>query len=178
MSRELGALGVRIVGPVGSVESALDWMSANEPVEGAILDSNLRGEWSYPVASMLKAREIPFVFWTGYDGLCIPRPMDTHPVVLKPGSATDLLAALFAPPAESTDVAFASVYVAHDGDYLMVLGRHEHDEAPDAPAWLGSALLSRSGWSRMLRVALRDGVFYRVPPRYRSALKTQLDLLG
>ena len=178
MSRELGALGVQIVGPIGPVESALDWMSANEPVEGAILDINLRGEWSYPVASMLQAREIPFVFWTGYDGLCIPRPMDTHPVVLKPGSASDLLAALFASPADTDDVAFASVYVARDGEYLMVLGAHAPDDGEDAPLWLGSALLSRAGWSRMLRVTLRDGVFYRVPPRYRVALKTQIDLLG
>jgi len=178
MSRELGALGIDIVGPVGSVESALEWVSANEPVEGAILDVNLGGEWCYPVATALQERDIPLVFWTGYDGLCIPRPMDANPVVLKPGSASDLLAALFAPPITSDDVVFASVYIDRDGDYMIVLGRHDHDAGIDAPVWLGSTLLSRSAWGRMLRLVLRDGVLYRIPPRYRVTLRTQLDFLG
>jgi hypothetical protein len=43
-------------------------------VDGAILDINLGGETSFPVADVLRERGIPFVLATGYDEATIPQP--------------------------------------------------------------------------------------------------------
>jgi two-component sensor histidine kinase/two-component SAPR family response regulator len=70
MKDALTGLGLAVMGPfvtVGDAMRALD----DDPVDFAILDVNLGGEWVYPVADRLATRGIPFVFVTGYgvDGL-------------------------------------------------------------------------------------------------------------
>lgn len=54
-------------------------------IEAAVLDVNLDGELSFPVADILRSRRIPFVFMSGYqrDGL-IPDQFGTIHVVQKP----------------------------------------------------------------------------------------------
>jgi DNA-binding response OmpR family regulator len=42
-------------------------LAASEAIDFAILDVNLAGEPSYPVADELRLRGIPFVFASGYD---------------------------------------------------------------------------------------------------------------
>lgn len=177
LASQLGDLGIDVVGPVGSVAQALQSMAANQPLEGAILDVNLGGEWSYPIACTLKASGVPFVFWTGYDDLHIPESLDSTGIVLKPGCAEDLVRALFRPARPAVDE-LASVYRDANGEWLLVFGAHHVDAASDAPRWVGAGFLSRAAWTRTLRLALRDGVFYRVPPRHAVALKIQLNLLG
>lgn len=59
-------LGAAVVGPAGTVASALD-LARSEAFDAALLDVNLRGERVDPVAEVLKARGIPFVLATGYD---------------------------------------------------------------------------------------------------------------
>lgn len=66
MQRGLEAAGSDVIGPAPSVEDALA-LIAQESVDGAVLDFNLGGEKSYPVADALQARGIPFLFATGYD---------------------------------------------------------------------------------------------------------------
>lgn len=41
--------------------------ATSEAIDFAILDVNLAGETSYPVADVLRLRGIPFVFTSGYD---------------------------------------------------------------------------------------------------------------
>jgi two-component SAPR family response regulator len=53
-------------------------------VDAAILDVNLGGELVYPLADILTAREIPFIFVTGYAVECIDRRFDRIPVFQKP----------------------------------------------------------------------------------------------
>lgn len=60
----LNAAGIDVIGPVGAVSDALK--VAGEPMMAAFLDVNLRGERIDPVAQLLKARNIPLVFTTGY----------------------------------------------------------------------------------------------------------------
>jgi CheY-like chemotaxis protein len=60
-------LGAKIQGPVGSVAEALRLLDTVE-VQGAILDINLRGERVYPVADLLRRKQVPFVFASGYGG--------------------------------------------------------------------------------------------------------------
>jgi CheY-like chemotaxis protein len=67
----LDASGCEVIGPVSTVEAALD-LVAREALDGAVLDINLNGTFSFPVAAALIERDIPFLFLTGYDELVIP----------------------------------------------------------------------------------------------------------
>jgi CheY-like chemotaxis protein len=69
---ELTALGVEVVGPVGTVDLALRLAEAEARLDAAFLDINLNGERTYRVADILIARGIPVVFTTGYDENVIP----------------------------------------------------------------------------------------------------------
>lgn len=61
----LAALGHTIVGPASRVANALR-MVETDTCDLALLDINVAGEESYPLAKELKARGIPFVFLSGY----------------------------------------------------------------------------------------------------------------
>lgn len=50
----------------------------------AILDVNLQGRHSFPVADILKARGIPYAFVTGYGNRLIPPDHAGAPIVEKP----------------------------------------------------------------------------------------------
>lgn len=66
LERDLTSAGAVVVGPVPSNEQALAMIGAEPAIDAAVLDVNLGGEMSYPVADALLARGIPFVFTTGY----------------------------------------------------------------------------------------------------------------
>jgi CheY-like chemotaxis protein len=56
-----------VVGPVPSVDKAIKTIESEPHIDAAILDVNLGGVLAYPVADMLIARKIPFVFTSGYE---------------------------------------------------------------------------------------------------------------
>lgn len=60
-------------------------------VEVAVLDINLGGAMSYPVADMLRARGIPFVFATGYGVAGLRDDLKSAPVIQKPYSPATLI---------------------------------------------------------------------------------------
>jgi DNA-binding NarL/FixJ family response regulator len=64
--------GAEIIGPVGRVAQAVRLARTTDRIDGALLDINLRGETSFPVADVLHERGIRFVFTTGYDKASIP----------------------------------------------------------------------------------------------------------
>jgi two-component SAPR family response regulator len=72
LREELESAGAVVLGPVSDVEDALAVLSCESRVDGAILDINLAGETSYPVADELTRRQIRFVFTTGYDRHAVP----------------------------------------------------------------------------------------------------------
>jgi DNA-binding NtrC family response regulator len=57
--------GAEVLGPVPSVEKALDVLAQDRP-DAATLDMNLSGTSSLPLASELAARDIPFLVISGY----------------------------------------------------------------------------------------------------------------
>ena len=61
-----------------------------ENVDSAILDVNVHGTLSYPVAELLAERRIPFIFATGYGDRAHPQQFAEVPTVAKPYSAEDL----------------------------------------------------------------------------------------
>ena len=85
-------LGVEVVGPAGRLAQATTLLdgSAASPIDLAIIDVNVAGEPVYPLAEMLAARSIPFVFSTGYGAGGIDAAWRDRPVLQKPFSQSDL----------------------------------------------------------------------------------------
>jgi CheY-like chemotaxis protein len=85
----LADLGHAVVAAVGRMERAAQLISEGE-FDFAILDVNLRGEFTYPLADILKARGIPFVFATGYGSAGLAQQWRSTPTLEKPFQAADL----------------------------------------------------------------------------------------
>jgi len=58
--------GCTVVGPAPDLPRGQALID-QDPLDGAMLDINLGGTLSFPLASLLEARGVPFVFMTGYD---------------------------------------------------------------------------------------------------------------
>jgi DNA-binding NtrC family response regulator len=61
-----------VLGPVGTIEEAMALIRTEQEIDGVILDVNLHGKMTFPVADLLVERGVPFVFTTGYDASMIP----------------------------------------------------------------------------------------------------------
>jgi len=87
-------LGWRVVGPAKRLGEALA-LARTEPLDGAVLDINLNGDFVYPVAEVLQNRGVPFVFASGYVGRSImPTRFHGAPLVEKPFRADGLQATM------------------------------------------------------------------------------------
>lgn len=60
----------------------------------AILDVNLSGEYTYPIAEVVARRGLALMFSTGYDAMSLPPSLQSTPVVQKPFQQPDLEQAL------------------------------------------------------------------------------------
>ncbi len=89
----LGEAGYAVVGPIAQLDAALAAAQA-EAVDLALLDVNLMGKHVYPAAAALAARNIPFVFMTGYGDGSLPAEFARRPSVSKPYKVKTLLDAL------------------------------------------------------------------------------------
>lgn len=76
-------LGCKIVGPAGRIEDAL-CMARDERIDAAVLDVNLNGRETFPVADILRRRGIPFLFATGYGAGGLVERMRDAPALQKP----------------------------------------------------------------------------------------------
>jgi CheY-like chemotaxis protein len=88
----LGELGCEVIGPVAQISKAVE-MARHESLDAAILDVNLNGHDVYPVADALAARNIPFIFATGYGRDSLRPPYDDRPLLQKPFQQHDIDAA-------------------------------------------------------------------------------------
>ncbi|MDX2263400.1 MAG: response regulator [Hyphomicrobiales bacterium] len=89
----LDQLGYDVVGPASSLEKALTIADEAE-MDLAVLDVNLDGKQTFPVADRLVARGVPFIFATGYGAGGVPPRFSSTPVLQKPFKCEDLGAAL------------------------------------------------------------------------------------
>lgn len=69
-------------------------MLDREVVDGAILDVKLADERVFPVAAMLRARGVPFLFAIGYGGADLPPEWRQIPRIEKPVDAPSVVRAL------------------------------------------------------------------------------------
>ena len=83
-------LGCDVIGPAANVEQALSLIQSAGVIDAAVLDVNLNGCKSYPVADELAQRNIPFVFATGYEKRSLPSQYISTPFLQKPFTEGDL----------------------------------------------------------------------------------------
>jgi CheY-like chemotaxis protein len=89
LEQMLTDLGCAVVGPAASVNQALAMIDA-EAIDAAVLDVNLNGKMSYPIADALAARGVPIVFSTGYSKDRLLDGYRTFPVLQKPFHRSEL----------------------------------------------------------------------------------------
>jgi DNA-binding response OmpR family regulator len=59
-------MGFNVIGPATNLRDAVKLATERDDIAVAVLDINLTGEHSWPVARELKTRDVPFFFLTGY----------------------------------------------------------------------------------------------------------------
>jgi CheY-like chemotaxis protein len=90
----LAYLGFTVVGSAARVEHALTLIEAAGALDAAVLDINLNGQMSYPVADALVARKVPFLFATGYGRDSVTNGYRSFPMLQKPFRLLELFDAL------------------------------------------------------------------------------------
>ena len=85
----LAELGCEVTAISTHIEEALQLARALD-IDLAILDVNLGGKQSFPVADVLKSRGVPFMFATGYGAHILKPPYSGTPTLQKPFQLDDL----------------------------------------------------------------------------------------
>jgi two-component SAPR family response regulator len=85
----LSKIGAEIVGPCARLDAALR-LAMEAQIDAAVLDLNIRGGNSYPIADILAERGIPFVFCSGYSEWSFEERYRDHPRLAKPFAVRDL----------------------------------------------------------------------------------------
>jgi DNA-binding response OmpR family regulator len=89
LEEALNDIGCEIVAVTHNVRTAMAYASEAD-LDVAVLDVNLNGQASYPVAAILSNRSVPFLFVTGYGPENIDWPYRSAPVLEKPVTASEL----------------------------------------------------------------------------------------
>ena len=85
----LGELGCEVVAISTHLEEALQ-LARTLDFDFALLDINLDGKQSFPVADVLRERQVPFLFATGYGAKILKPPYSGTPTLQKPFQLGDL----------------------------------------------------------------------------------------
>lgn len=87
--------GAEIVGPAPTIEHAMELIRGTDQLDGAILDVDLHGEYSFPVADALRERGVPFLLNTHHGRKELPVQLQNIPQCQKPVKPGQIIAALF-----------------------------------------------------------------------------------
>ena len=79
----LEELGYRVAAEAGEIAEALK-LAQSTDYDFAILDVNVNGKVISPVADLIKARNRPFIFATGYGSSGLPEEYRDRPALQKP----------------------------------------------------------------------------------------------
>jgi CheY-like chemotaxis protein len=93
MQELLEAIGYRSTEPIGRLSDAVA-AAERERFRGAVLDMNLNGEIVYPLAELLTAQKVPFIFVTGYAPRSVDARFTAVPILQKPVLQDELAAIL------------------------------------------------------------------------------------
>ena len=86
-------MGHLVIGPAVRIDEAL-LLAEETDLDFAILDVNLAGEPSFPVADILRRRGVPFVFATGYGQGGVDARFNGQPTLSKPYAFAELEVAI------------------------------------------------------------------------------------
>ena len=89
----LDELGYSVAAEAGEINEAIKLAQSTE-FDIAILDVNVNGKVISPVAELIKARNRPFIFATGYGASGIKAEWSEVPVLQKPFQSSELAAAI------------------------------------------------------------------------------------
>ena len=79
----LKRLGCTVVGPAARIDQAIEIID-HEPIDAALLDVNLNGQMSYPVADLLVTLGVPFLISTAYHKSSLSTAYQDFPIIQKP----------------------------------------------------------------------------------------------
>lgn len=79
----LQELGCVVVGTAARLHEAEE-LSRHETLDGVLLDLNLAGQYTFPVADILRERNIPFIIMSGYDAGQLRADLAEEPQMAKP----------------------------------------------------------------------------------------------
>ncbi|MCU0893711.1 MAG: response regulator [Rhodospirillales bacterium] len=82
-----------VVDMAATLEQAVA-LAATAEFDAALLDINLNGQNSFPVADILGKRGIPFAFVTGYGRKMVPDAFAAAPILTKPYARNELMRVL------------------------------------------------------------------------------------
>ena len=83
IEEDLRNSGYTVVGPFTRIDEARE-AAAREQIDAAVLDINMNGQPAYSVADALIARQVPFLFLSGYGQSALPAPYVYRPRLAKP----------------------------------------------------------------------------------------------
>ena len=86
-------LGHEVAGLAMRLPQAME-LARSRPIDLAILDVNLDGHMSYPVAEVLEGRGVPYVFATGYGATGIDTRYRDGVIIKKPYAMDDIRGAI------------------------------------------------------------------------------------
>lgn len=89
LEMQLRDMGFEVVGPAATLADGLG-LAGRGDVDGALLDVNLRGEMSFPIAELLVARRVPTIIMTGYGRSILPASLRALPFLAKPFAPEEL----------------------------------------------------------------------------------------
>jgi CheY-like chemotaxis protein len=84
MADMLQDLGCTVVGTVARFDDALRQATNDPAFDVALLDVNLNGKQTFPIAEQLAARGVRFIFATGYGEGILPQSLQGGPILQKP----------------------------------------------------------------------------------------------
>ena len=87
----LGTTGAETLGPVARVNDAMQIISSEDWIDGALLDVTIDNEPIWSVVDALRSRGVPIVLATGYDASVIPSAYARLPLCQKPSVGTQLM---------------------------------------------------------------------------------------
>lgn len=93
LENELMGVGCEVAGIATSVEQGIRKVQ-ELVIDVAVVDLNLNGKSSVPVASALRARQIPFVFVSGYRPEALPLGYEDVELLAKPLDTDKLIRGL------------------------------------------------------------------------------------
>ncbi len=95
-------LGCTVVGTAARLHEAEE-LARHQTLDGVLLDLNLAGQYTFPVAEILRERDVPFIIMSGYDAGQLRPDLANVPLMAKPfdrEALEPMLCTVFCPRSE------------------------------------------------------------------------------